>query len=52
VYGSVSAGTVGTAGTLAFTGAHIASEIILAIGLIFVGATMVRVSVRRRLHRP
>ena len=60
IYGTdpVSASTVGalasgsTAGTLAFTGAHIESEVVLAVGLIFMGATLVRASVRRRPHRP
>jgi hypothetical protein len=52
MYGSASAGTAGTAGTLALTGAHIASMVVLAIGLMFVGATMVRASVRRRPHKP
>jgi hypothetical protein len=37
---------------LALTGDHIASEIVLAMGLIFLGAAMVRTSVRRRPHRP
>jgi hypothetical protein len=52
MYGTVSTGTAGTAGTLAMTGSHIAAEVVLAVGLIFMGASMVRASVRRRPHRP
>ena len=52
MYGSISSGTAGTAGTLAFTGDHIASEVVLAVGLIFMGAALVRTSIRRRPHRP
>jgi hypothetical protein len=52
MYGSVSGGTIGSAGTLAMSGDHIASEIVLAVGLIFMGATLVRASIRRRPHRP
>jgi hypothetical protein len=52
MYGSITSGTAGTAGTLAFTGDHIAAEVVLAVGLIFMGGTLVRASVRRRPHRP
>jgi len=52
MYGSVSTGTAGTAGTLALTGSHIAAMVVLAVGLIFMGATLVRTSVRRLPHRP
>ncbi|HUC04149.1 MAG TPA: hypothetical protein VL961_02040 [Acidimicrobiales bacterium] len=53
MYGSVSAGSAAAAGgTLAFTGDHIASEVVLAVGLIFMGAAFVRASVRRRPIRP
>lgn len=51
VYGT-STIAAGTAGTLAFTGDHIASEVILAVGLIFMGASLVRATARRRPHRP
>jgi hypothetical protein len=37
---------------LALTGDHIASEVVLAIGLIFMGAALVRASVRRRPIKP
>jgi len=52
MYGTVSGGTAGTAGALAMTGDHIASMVVLAVGLIFMGASLVRVSLRRRPHRP
>jgi len=52
MYGTASAGTAGSAGALAMTGAHIESEIVLALGLIFMGAALVRASIRRRPHRP
>jgi hypothetical protein len=41
--------TAGGAGDLAFTGAHIASEAILAVGLLFLGAGLVKLA-RRRTH--
>jgi hypothetical protein len=52
MYGSISSGTAGTAGTLALTGDHIASEVVLAVGLIFMGAALVRASIRRRPIKP
>ena len=39
-------------GTLAFTGVHVLSLLILGAGLVFLGAGLVRTSVRRRVHRP
>lgn len=51
VYGA-STIAAGSAGSLAFTGDHIASEVILAVGLIFMGASLVRATVRRRPNRP
>jgi hypothetical protein len=39
-----------TASALAFTGAHITSEVVLGFGLIFLGAGLVK-AVRRRPHQ-
>jgi hypothetical protein len=52
MYGTASTATAGSAGTLAFTGDHIAAEIVLAVGLIFMGSAFVRASIRHRPHRP
>lgn len=52
MYGTAGGGAAGAAGALAYTGDHIASEVVLAVGLIFMGTTLVRTSVRRRPHRP
>jgi len=41
---------LGTVGPLALTGDHIASQVVLAIGLSFLGAGLVRAA-RRRPHR-
>lgn len=51
MYGTA-ATTSSTAAALAFTGAHIASLVVLGVGLLFMGAALIRVSVRRRPHRP
>jgi hypothetical protein len=50
-YGAVSAGAPVAAGSLAFTGDHIASLVVLATGLLFMGAALVRAT-RRRGARP
>lgn len=46
---AVAAGS-GTAGSLAFTGFHTVGFVVLAIGLLFVGAALLRVARIRRLH--
>jgi|HubBroStandDraft_1064217.scaffolds.fasta_scaffold86924_2 hypothetical protein len=52
MYGTAGGTTASGAGALAFTGDHIASMVVLAVGLIFMGAALVRTSLRRRPHRP
>jgi hypothetical protein len=48
--GGVGTATANTTAALAFTGAHIASEVVLGFGLIFLGAGLVK-AVRRRPHQ-
>jgi len=48
--GAVTAVAGSTASNLAFTGDHIASEAVLAAGLIFLGAGLIKAA-RRRPHR-
>jgi hypothetical protein len=54
MYGTTStaAGTTAAAGSLAFTGAHIASLIVLGLGLLFVGASLLRLAIKRRPYHP
>jgi hypothetical protein len=52
MYYGATAGTAAGTGALAMTGDHLLAEFALALGLIFLGASFVRTSVRRRPHRP
>jgi hypothetical protein len=52
MYGQTTVGTTAVAGTLAYTGEHVAAMVILGTTLIFMGGTLVRATRHRRHSRP
>jgi hypothetical protein len=50
-YGPAATGAATATTSLAFTGDHIASMIVFALGMAFMGGALLRAT-RRRVHRP